>query len=295
MKSQDCLGLPSSIALRRPGQQTMPVVFSSPHSGLDYPPEFLAAARLDARSLRRSEDSYVDELFQLAPDLGAPLLAALFPRVYVDANREAFELDPAMFEDPLPPEANTASPRVSAGLGMIARVVATGEEIYSRKLRFAEALARIERHWRPYHSMLAGLIAETRHRFGFCVLIDCHSMPSVGGPFERDAGHERVDVVLGDCRGASCAPALTSRVEAALRQLGYNVARNNPYSGGFVTQHYGRPAEASHALQIELNRALYLDEATLERGPGFGRLVADLGELVRAIGEIARELEAAAA
>src|SRR5437879_3432601 len=115
MKSQDCLGLPSSIALRRPGQQTMPVVFSSPHSGLDYPAEFLAAARLDARTLRRSEDSYVDELFQLAPALGAPLIAALFPRVYVDANREAFELDPAMFEDPLPPEANTASPRVSAG------------------------------------------------------------------------------------------------------------------------------------------------------------------------------------
>jgi N-formylglutamate amidohydrolase len=286
---------PPPVALRRPAQQTLPVVFSSPHSGVDYPAEFLAAARLDPQSLRRSEDSYVDELFQAAPSLGAPLLCALFPRAFVDANREAFELDPAMFEDALPPEANTASPRVAAGLGMIARVVATGEEIYARKLHFAEALARIERYYRPYHATLAGLIAETRRRFGFCVLIDCHSMPSIGGPTERDAGRERVDVVLGDCRGRSCSPRLTERVEAALRQLGYAVARNNPYSGGFVTQHYGQPDEDVHALQIEINRGLYLDEATLERGPGFARLAGGMRELVRSIGEIARSLRAAAA
>jgi len=286
---------PSSFALQRPVQQTMPAVFASPHSGVDLPPEFLAAARLDPSSLRRSEDCYVDELFAAAPRLGAPLLSALFARAFVDANREPLELDPQMFEDSLPPEANTASPRVAAGLGVIARVVATGEEIYRRKLRFAEALARIERYYRPYHAMLGTLIGETKRRFGHCVLVDCHSMPSVGGPTERDAGRERVDVVLGDCRGSSCSAALMELAEGALRRLGYVVARNDPYSGGFVTQHYGRPGEGVHALQIEINRALYLDEATLARGPGFSRIAADMSELVRALGEIARGLGAAAA
>jgi len=286
---------PLPYALRRPARQTMPVVFASPHSGVDFPAEFLAAARLDRRSLRRSEDAFVDELFAAAPAAGAPLLSALFPRAFVDANREALELDPEMFEDALPPEANTDSPRVAAGLGMIARVVASGEEIYGRKLRLAEALARIERYWRPYHAMLGQLIAETKRRYGACVLIDCHSMPSVGGPMERDAGRERVDMVLGDCRGTSCAPALTDRVEKDLRHLGYAVARNNPYSGGFVTQHYGRPGAEVHALQIEINRALYMDESALTRGLGFARLAADMGRLVRAIGDISASLRAAAA
>ena len=286
---------PLPYLLRRPALQSMPVVFASPHSGVDYPAEFLAAARLDPQSLRRSEDSFVDELFEAAPAAGAPLLAALFPRAFVDPNREALELDPQMFEDELPAEANTESPRVAAGLGMIARVIATGEEIYGRKLRLAEALQRIERYYRPYHAILAELIAETKRRFGLCVLVDCHSMPSVGGPMERDAGRERVDMVLGDCRGTSCAPALTDRVEAALRQLGYAVARNNPYSGGFVTQHYGRPGDDVHALQIEINRALYMDEAALTRGPGLARLAADMGRLVRSLGDISGGLHAAAA
>jgi N-formylglutamate amidohydrolase len=286
---------PAPYALSRPTRQSMPVVFASPHSGVDYPAEFLAMARLNAQTLRRSEDSFVDELFAQSPAAGAPLLAALFPRAFVDANREALELDPQMFEDALPPEANTQSLRVAAGLGMIARVVASGEEIYGRRLAVAEALRRIERYYRPYHAMLASLVAETRQRFGYCVLIDCHSMPSVGGPMERDAGRERVDIVLGDCRGTSCAPALSDRVELALRRLGYAVARNNPYSGGFVTQHYGRPGEDVHALQIEINRALYMDEASLSRGPGFARLAADMGSLIRAMGDIAAGLRAAAA
>jgi N-formylglutamate amidohydrolase len=286
---------PLPYALVRPALQTMPVVFASPHSGVDYPAEFLAAARLDPQALRRSEDSFVDELFASAPAAGAPLLSALFPRAFVDPNREALELDPQMFEDELPPAANTESPRVAAGLGMIARVVASGEEIYGRKLRVAEATHRIERYWRPYHAILGELIAETKRRFGACVLVDCHSMPSVGGPMERDAGRERVDIVLGDCRGTSCAPALTDRVERDLRHLGYAVARNNPYSGGFVTQFYGRPGEEMHALQIEINRALYMDEAALCRGPGFAKVAADMGKLVRMIGDIAGGLRAAAA
>ena len=253
---------------------------------------------MDARIravLRRSEDAFVDELFAAAPSAGAPLLSALFPRAFVDPNREALELDPQMFEDELPPEANTDSPRVAAGLGMIARVVASGEEIYRRRLHVAEALLRIERYWRPYHAILAELIAETKRRFGTCVLVDCHSMPSIGGPMERDAGRERVDIVLGDCRGTSCDSALTDRVEKDLYSLGYAVARNNPYSGGFVTQFYGRPEEEVHALQIEINRGLYMDEAALRRGPGFARVAGDMGKLVRMIGEIAGGLRAAAA
>jgi len=280
--------------LRRPAAQSMAVVFASPHSGTDYPADFLAGSRLALDSLRRSEDCWVDELFAAAPSLGAPLLAALFPRSFVDPNREALELDPQMFGDALPRNANTTSPRVAAGLGVIPRVVATGEEIYGRKLAFAEAAERIQRYWRPYHAALAAEIEATRRRFGTCVLIDCHSMPSAGGTAERETGWDRVDFVLGDCRGTSCAPWLTEQVEITLRRLGYTVARNNPYSGGYVTQHYGRPAEAIHALQIEVNRGLYLDEASLRRGPGFPRLVSDMTELIRSLASLPFGLAAAA-
>jgi N-formylglutamate amidohydrolase len=287
---------PSSnpFELRRPKLQTMAAVFASPHSGTDYTRAFLASSRLNLGSLRRSEDCWVDELFAEAPSLGAPLLAARFPRSFVDPNREDRELDPQMFEDALPPGANTTSPRVAAGLGVIPRVVATGEEIYGRRLRFAEAAERIERCWRPYHGALARAIADTRRQFGFCMLIDCHSMPSAGGPLERDMGWDRVDFVLGDCRGAACAPALMSHVEASLRQMGYSVARNNPYSGGFVTQHYGRPADGVHALQVEVNRGLYLDEASLRRSPGFRRVVRDMSELIRSLAALPFGLAAAA-
>ncbi|MFZ5789299.1 MAG: N-formylglutamate amidohydrolase [Pseudomonadota bacterium] len=268
-----------------PAAQTVPLVFASPHSGHDYPAELLSITRLDMATLRRSEDSYVDELFAAAPEHGAPLLRALFPRVFVDPNREALELDPAMFSDPLPAAANTTSPRVVAGLGSIARVVSSGEEIYARKLSFAEAEARLERFWRPYHAALGDLVQSTWRRFGYCLLIDCHSMPSIGGPMERDAGDRRLDFVLGDCHGRSCAPALTQRVEAILTAQGYRVERNAPYAGGYVTQHYGRPAEGIHALQIEVNRALYMDETTYERRAGFAALKRALGAL---IAELAR-------
>ncbi len=292
--SQNPLAARASFMLRRPAVQTMPLVFASPHSGSDYPPSFLAASRLDLASLRRSEDCWVDELFAAAPSLGAPLLAALFPRSYVDPNREPLELDPQMFEDALPARANTTSPRVAAGLGVVPRVVATGEEIYGRKLRFAEAARRIDGFWRPYHAALAAEIEATRRRFGFCILIDCHSMPSAGGPLERDMGWDRVEFVLGDCRGTSCAAPLTDHAEAALRGLGYSVARNNPYSGGFVTQSYGRPADGVHALQIEINRGLYLDEASLRRGPGFARLARDISAFIRSFAGLTLGLAAAA-
>ena len=278
------------VEVIQPADHTSPLVFASPHSGVDYPPEFVAQSRLQFPALRRSEDSFVDELFGCAPALGAPLVRALFPRAFVDANREPFELDPAMFEDELPPFVNTGSPRVAAGLGTIAKVVSNGEEIYGGRLRFTDARRRIDDYYRPYHDALRQLLTATRERFGGCLLIDCHSMPSVGGPMERDAGRSRVDFVLGDCHSTSCDKMVISRVERVLRDLGFAVARNTPYSGGFVTQHYGRPADGLHALQIEINRALYMDEAAIARGPGFTALAERLKILVRALGEIATQV-----
>jgi len=272
-------GVGAVCEVAEPEPQTMPVVFASPHSGSDYPREFVAQARLDPVALRKSEDSFVDELFAGVAREGAPLLKALFPRAYLDPNREPFELDPAMFADPLPDYANTRSPRVAGGLGTIARVVANGEEIYRGKLRFAEALARVDRLYRPYHEALKHLVAATRRRFGFAVLIDCHSMPSIGGPMDEDAGRRRFDIVLGDCHGTSCATALTALVERFLVGSGYQVLRNNPYAGGFTTQHYGMPDERVHALQIEINRGIYMNEAAIERRPALKRVAAHMTAL----------------
>ena len=253
---------------------TVPLVFASPHSGRDYPLAFLAAARLDPLALRRSEDSFVDELFASAPEHGAPLISATFPRAYCDPNREAWELDPAMFDDVLPPWVNTTSARVSAGLGTVARVVASGEAIYRGKLRFAEAEARINRCWAPYHAELARLLGETQARHGACLLIDCHSMPGGGATSGRTP-----DFVLGDAHGTACAPQVTRLVEAVLTELGYQVKRNDPYAGGFVTRHYGRPRDGVHALQIEISRGLYMDEARIEKRPEFGQVRAHLSAL----------------
>ena len=269
-----------------PERQTLPVVFASPHSGDRYPPAFVAASRLDPLTLRRSEDCFVDEIFQAAPGLGAPLIRALFPRAYVDPNREPFELDPAMFEDQLPSYANTRSPRVAAGLGTIARVVASGAEIYHTKIAFAEALERIRRHYWPYHKSLRALVESTKRLFGHCLLVDCHSMPSIGGPMEHDAGLSRVDIVLGDRHGTACAPEIFESARAAFEKLGYGVALNTPYAGGFVTAHYGRPADNVHALQIEINRDLYMDESRIRRGDGLARLTQDMAVVIEAVGRI---------
>lgn len=266
-----------------PAVQTVPLVFASPHSGRNYPPDFVAASRLDPLTLRRSEDSYVDELFAAAPGLGAPLLRALFPRAFVDPNREPYELDPAMFDGGLPDFANTHSPRVAAGLGTIARVVCNGAEIYDRKISANEALSRIDSFYRPYHGALGSLLDATADRFGLALLIDCHSMPSVGGPMDKDPGLRRVDFVLGDCHGASCAPDLTDAAAAMLKSEGYVVTRNAPYAGGFTTRHYGRPGDGLHALQIEINRALYMDEATYERKPYFATLADHMSALINAL------------
>ena len=281
---------PSSAAgildVQQPVARSLPLVLASPHSGSDYPADFLAAARLDPLSLRRSEDSFVDELFGAAPLLGAPLLSARFPRAYVDVNREAYELDPGMFSDALPRFVNASSPRVRMGLGTIARIVASGEEIYAEKLRFAEAKRRIECLYRPYHQVLRRLVEETEALFGGCLLVDCHSMPSGAG---SACGQNGADIVLGDCHGVACAPQIVVAAHRFLAERGFAVAINTPYAGGFTTGHYGRPSVRRHALQIEINRALYMHECSYHRKPHFARLVQDLAELVERLGRVAQE------
>src|SRR5579864_2504364 len=268
------------------GGQAIPLVLASPHSGADYPVDFLAASRLDALTLRRSEDSFVDEIFGAGPTLGAPLLRARFPRAYVDVNREPFELDPTMFEDLLPNFVNCQSPRVRVGLGTIARVVASGEEIYARKLRFDEAQQRIDRLYRPYHRLLEQVLEATRDRFGFFLLLDCHSMPSTTLPPSRVTPRGRIDIVLGDCHGTSCDPVVAETAHSILTDKGYSVVRNAPYAGGFTTTHYGRPEEGGHCLQIEIGRGLYMDERSYVRKPFFSRLAADMRDLAAALAGI---------
>ncbi len=269
-----------------PAVQTTPLVFVSAHSGANYDPAFVAASRLDLQTLRRSEDSFVDELFGDAPAYGAPLLRAHFPRVFLDPNREPWELDPAMFEDALPSFVNTSSLRVAGGLGTIARVVTDGAEVYRDKLKFSEAERRIRTLYIPFHEAIQDMLAVTVERFGTALLIDCHSMPSVGGPMDRDPGHERADIVLGDRYGTSCAKAVVDAVEGALTRAGYRVARNDPYAGGFTTRNYGRPEAGIHALQIEIKRSLYMDEARIARGPAMGRVRDNIAAVIEALADL---------
>jgi N-formylglutamate amidohydrolase len=265
-----------------PGRLSSPLVFSSPHSGATYPERFLAASRLDALALRRSEDAYVDELFLPCVGLGAPLLRAKFPRAYLDVNREPHELDPKVFAGVLPEYANTRSLRVAVGLGTIPRVVGDAQPIYRQPISVQEGLARIEALYRPYHETLRALLERARERFGFAILIDCHSMPSnaadVGG----------VDIVLGDRFGASAAPCVIEPLEATLRQAGYRIRRNKPFAGGFITEHFGAPEWGIHAVQIEIARAIYMDERSLVRNERWTMVRDDLFAAAKALAQEAR-------
>ncbi len=263
-----------------------PVVFNSPHSGSSYPRDFLSVARLDIATLRRSEDSFVDDLIAGVVKRGYPLMRAHFPRCYVDVNREPYELDPRMFDGRLPSFANTRSMRVAGGLGTVARVVGDAQEIYDQRIPVDDALARIESLYKPYHRALRRLFTKLHRGFGAAVLIDCHSMPSTAG--HRD-DRPRPDFVLGDRYGTSCTGAVSEAIEKTLRGLGYAVSRNKPYAGGFITEHYGNPAAGLHAMQLEINRGLYMDERRYERSEGFARLANDLETLAARLGEIQLE------
>jgi N-formylglutamate amidohydrolase len=272
--------------LRQPQLRLLPLVLASPHSGTHYPGDFVGGSRLDPVSLRRSEDSFVDEIFGAASGLGVPLLAARFPRAYVDVNREAYELDPTMFSDALPGYVNVRSPRVRMGLGTIPRVVASGEEIYARKLCFAEAKQRIDALYYPYHDALRRVLDETEAAFGGYLLIDCHSMPSAASAV---CGQDAADIVLGDCHGAACAPHIIEAARRFLARRGFAVAINSPYAGGFTTGHYGQPRLARHALQIEINRGLYMDERNYRRKAGLARLVREMAALIERLGVVMQD------
>jgi N-formylglutamate deformylase len=253
-----------------------PLIFNSPHSGNIYPPTFLASARLELAQLRRSEDSFVDELFLGVVRQGFPLMRAHFPRCYIDVNREPYELDPRMFDGRLPSFANTRSMRVAGGLGTVARVVGDAQEIYDQRIPVDDALRRIDGLYKPYHRALRRLVTRVHRDFGAAILVDCHSMPSIAG--NRDE-RPRADVVIGDRYGTSCVALVADTVEAALQEAGYSVSRNKPYAGGFITEHYGNPPAGLHAIQLEINRALYMDERKFEPIAAFSRLAGHLDTL----------------
>ncbi len=269
-----------------PAECRGPVLFNSPHSGRVYPPSFLLTSRLDLSTLRRSEDSFVDDLIAGLVHRGHPIMRAHFPRCYVDVNREPYELDPRMFEGRLPSFANTRSMRVAGGLGTVARVVGDAQEIYDQRMSVTEALRRIDGLYKPYHRTLRRLFTRLHRDFGAAILVDCHSMPSTTGA--RDE-RPRADVIIGDRYGTSCVAIVAEVVEQALRGFGYAVSRNKPYAGGFITEHYGNPATGLHAIQLEINRALYMDERHYERSDAFDRLASELAVLADRLAEIPLE------
>lgn len=266
-----------------PAEWTAPAVFNSPHSGREFPEDFLRQSRLPMMTLRKSEDCFVDELFMSCVDHGAPLLRALAPRSYVDLNREPYELDPRMFSSDLPGYANTGSPRVAGGLGTIPRIVSEGEDIYRGRIDFAEARKRIEQIYIPYHRTLSALTNAVLAKAGEVLLVDCHSMPHSATAHVAPASATAVDIVLGDRFGASCAEDIAAFVEQRLQRHGLRVLRNKPYAGGFITQNHGAPHRGQHALQIEVNRSLYMNEATLEKTSGFHHVRAVIEDTVRAL------------
>lgn len=269
---------PNPITLRRPAHPVAGIILTSPHSGRHYPQELLDSSRLNASTIRGSEDAFVDDLFSMAPELGLPLLTAEFPRAWCDVNREPWELDPGMFADKLPSYVNSTSPRVAAGLGTVAKLVGIGQPIYNRKLYFHEAEARIAQCWQPFHAALAGLIAECQSQFGYCLLLDCHSMPSPSNRFEQQP-----DIILGDGHGATCLPTLSAYIENNLTALGFSTCRNKPYAGGFITRHYGRPRQGVQAVQMEVARGLYMNEQLLTRKSEFSFVQKRLGQFIQSL------------
>jgi N-formylglutamate amidohydrolase len=269
------------VALHAPEVRRCPLVFASPHSGREYSDDLMAWTHLDRGVLRRSEDAYVDRLVADAPRYGAPLVEARFPRVFLDPNRAPDDLDAAMFDPPGPRAAGPVSARAAAGLGVIPRLAADGRDLYQRRLPMAEAHRRLEVFYTPYHNAVRREMEAARACFGESVLIDCHSMPS--------ASARGADIVLGDRYGASCSRAVIARAEAAFRAQGFAVVRNRPYAGAYTTEHYGRPGAGMQALQVEINRGLYLNELNVEVSGGFAAMKramdAWIGEMTEQAGD----------
>ncbi len=278
----------TAFQLDFPETRATSVVFASPHSGRDYSTAFLRKIVLDKIQVRSSEDAFVDQLFESASLYGAPFLRAKAPRAFLDLNRGPEELDPALIEGV---RRMSHNPRVASGLGVIPRVVSNGRAIYRGKLTLAEAHGRLSRFWRPYHDALQALLDESQNSFGEAILIDCHSMPhdaleNVGPP-----GSMRPDVVLGDRFGAAAAASVVERIEAAFSGAGFRVARNMPFAGAFITQHYGRPSRRQHAVQVEIDRSLYMNERTLVPHSDFDAFKARLSGVIAEIAEIGRNVD----
>lgn len=278
----------TAVSLLEPRILSSAAVFSSPHSGRCYPDEFVRRSRLDATSLRASEDAYIDNLFAAAPDHGAPLVAARFPRAYVDVNRADDELDPALIAAPA---IRARTLRVSAGLGVVPRVVSEGRPIYDGKLTLAEVQARIAACHRPYHTAISDTLRRARNTFGIGFLIDCHSMPSEN----NRATSRRAEVVIGDCYGVSCGADVSDMVVGLFRRAGFRVARNSPFAGGYLTHRYGRPRRGYHAIQIELDRGLYLDEARVAPSARYEQFAAALQPVIAGLAELPQTLGTALA
>ncbi len=275
--------MPDTVySLALPLERRSCAVFNSPHSGSDYAPAFMGPSRLSPLQLRSSEDAFVDELFGAAPEFGAPLLAARVPRACVDLNRAPDDLDPALIAGA---SKRFLNPRIAAGLGVIPRVVAEGRPILEGKLSLAEAQRRIALYYQPYHVRLRALLEESRSAFGMAILFDCHSMPHDALTSAPSVWGKRPDLILGDRFGAACERWLIDAATEVFTGAGFVVARNAPFAGGYITQSYGRPQGRIHALQIEVDRALYMDEARVERLAGFGEIRE---RLTLAIGELAR-------
>jgi N-formylglutamate deformylase len=280
-----------SYQLEMPAFRGTGVVFASPHSGRDYPWAFLRNSVLGEHEIRSSEDAFVDLVFGGAVACGAPLLSARAPRAYVDLNRSPDEYDPALIRN-VPKSALSLNPRVASGLGVIPRVVSNGRVIRRGKILRTEADLRVLRYWKPYHKTLERLLSESREMFGNAILVDCHSMPRAA---IADRGTARPDIVLGDRYGASASGGIVDRIEAAFVNAGFSVVRNEPFAGAYIAQHYGRPHQNRHVIQVEIDRSLYMDEAAITLLPGFddfkARISAAIADIVD-IGVATRDLAA---
>lgn len=241
------------VRVERPDVRTNPLIFCSPHSGRDYPDDLLDQCLTPISVLRRSEDAFIDQLYADVPCFGSVFLKAMFPRALVDPNRARNELDPKMFEDATLPDIGPVTSRAAAGLGVIPRLGADGQALYGGRMAYETAQAMLRRFYDPYHQTLKALIKDTQDQFGEAIIIDCHSMPA--------ASARGIDIVLGDRYGASCSRSLITHIEYQLRNLGLTVVRNRPYAGGYITENYGHPEQGVHAIQVEINRSLYMDEA----------------------------------
>ncbi len=274
-----------AFILTRPERRSTSVVFASPHSGRAYPWSFLRRTALNEHAIRSSEDAFVDELFETAPRHGAPFLTATAPRAFVDLNRSTEELDPALIEGVSKLGHN---PRVASGLGVIPRVVANGKAIYSGKLSMAEAKRRIDAYWTPYHQALHAELDQAHVMFGEAILIDCHSMPHEAMDSVARTGVRRPEVVLGDRFGAAASEAVVDQIEQAFTSAGLVVTRNTPFAGAYITQHYGRPVQGRHAVQIEIDRALYMNERLIRPNGNFAAFKHLLDGVIAQVAAIGR-------